>query len=232
MRERYRELSFYSHRLQVRVEGFRLERLLEKGMKAGLNIKGVHLYSETEMVCTVSKEDFKALKKLGRSLYKFTVISERGPVVSLWSFLRKPALIIGCLLTCAFVVIESLVVQSIEVNGYKAIPEVELLQVLEEEGIYKGAFRPEINWEKAEKAIYDVFPQVTWVQLAYSGRLVVLNISETDHDIYEKGVQNYPQEQEGGLQDTEDLMYTDIVATRSGYIESIAPYYGLAMVEK
>ena len=236
MRERYRELSFYSHRVEVRIEGFRLERLLDKAMKEGLNVKAVRIHSDTEMTCVVSPADLKALRKLGRALYKITVTGERGPKVKAKGFFRKPALVVGCVLACAFVIVQSFFVQAIDVNGYKGIPETELLQVLEENGVYEGACKSKIDWETAEKAVYDRFPEVTWVQLVYSGRLVILNISETDHPIYDKNVQHYKQDEEdhgasAGGADGASQTYTDIVASQAGYIESVNPYYGLALVE-
>lgn len=245
MKERYRELSFYNHRVKVRIEGFRLERLLDQAMKAGIIVKGVRLHSDMEMTCMVSQADLKKLKKLGRALYRFTVIEEKGCSVGAKYFLKKPALVIGCTLAIALVIIQASFVHAIEINGYKGIPEMELRQVLEENGVYEGACKSKIDWEKAEKAVYDRFPKVTWVQLVYSGRLVILNISETTNDIYDKDVQHYAKDErkekdgkdEKDEKDDKDdkdsavRTYIDIVATKAGYIESVNPYYGLALVE-
>ena len=63
-------------------------------------------------------------------------------------------------------------------DGYKGIPETELLNCLAEAGIEEGSYIPGIDWSRAEDLIYDAFPQVTWVQLVYDGRKVFLNISE------------------------------------------------------
>ena len=221
MKEKYRELSFYSHRLHIRVEGFKLDRLLDKAMKAGLDIKSIHLVSDTELTCWISPRDLKVLKKLGRSLYKITDLNQKGPLPRIKNFLKSPAKLIGCILACAFIITQSLFVNAIEVNGYKGIPETELRKCLEEQGVYEGAYRPGIDWENAEKAIFATFPEITWVQLVYSGRLVILNISETNKDIYD-----------GTQYETEDTAnYINIVASQSGYIESINPYYGVAMFE-
>jgi hypothetical protein len=211
-------------------------------MKAGLSIRSVRMQSETELTCMVSYRDLKQLKTLGRNLYRFTVVGEGGVTIKARNILKNPALPIGCLLALALVLFQSFVVEAVEINGYKAIPETELRRVLEEYGIYEGAWRRDIDWVDAEKAIFDTFPQVTWVQLVYSGRLVMLNISETDLDILGKDVLSFPEKEgsgekgeDGGSDENaegdSDLVYTNIVARKSGYIESIYPYYGLALVE-
>ena len=219
MKEKYRELSFFSHRVQIKIEGYKLDRLLNKAMKGGLDIKSVQIRSDTELSCWVSPSDLKKIRKLARSLYKITVLRRNGPLPRMRRFFRSPAGVIGCVLACALVITQSLFVSAIQVNGYKGIPETELRKCLEEQGVYEGAYRPEIDWDRAEKALFDTFPEITWVQLVYSGRLVILNLSETNRDIYD------------GSQDEELPRYTNIVAEQSGYLESIDAYYGAAQFE-
>ena len=221
MGEPSRRLSFYSHQIFVKIEGFRLDRLLDRAMKAGLDLKSVRMKSETELTCWISRTDLRKLQKLGKSAYRITVLQQKGPVPGAKSILSRPAFVLGFLLAAAFVVFQSFFIRSIEVSGYRGIPEEALLSCLTEKGIYKGAYRPDIDWEGAEQAIYDTFPQVTWVQLAYRGQKVWLNLSETDHALYQKEEEERPKRQ----------VYTDIVASHSGYIETIYPYYGLALAE-
>ena len=221
MGEPSRRLSFYSHRIFVKIEGFRLDRLLDRAMKAGLDLKSVRMKSETELTCWISRTDLRKLQKLGKSAYRITVLQQKGPAPGAKSILSRPAFVLGFLLAAGFVIFQSFFIRSIEVSVYRGIPEEALLSCLTEKGIYKGAYRPDIDWEGAEQAIYDTFPQVTWVQLAYRGQKVWLNLSETDHALYQKEEEERPKRQ----------VYTDIVASHSGYIETIYPYYGLALAE-
>ena len=227
MAGKYSELSFCSHRVLIRIEGFRLNRVVTQAMKAGIQLKHIRMVSETEMVCWISAGDLKLLRSLAKSLYRITVLESCGPIPRTQAFIRKPGLVIGCLLAIVMVIFQGFFVETIQINGYKAIPEQALLECLETQGIVKGAFRPDIDWNEAEQEIYRIFPQVTWVQLVYSGRMVILNIAETDHEIYGVDVPSKPPS------DSEDLPqhYTSLVASHSGYIETIYPYYGQAVVE-
>ena len=60
------------------------------------------------------------------------------------------------------VITQSFFVRTVEIGGYKAIPETQLRQCLHEAGIHEGAFIPKIDWDGAQNLIYDTFPQITW----------------------------------------------------------------------
>jgi len=228
---KYSELSFYSHRVHIKIEGFRLNRLLEQAMKNGLQVKQVRILSETELTCWISSRDLNQLRRLAKSRYRITCLDTRGPVPQTYQFLRRPGLVLGCLLVLLMVAAQGFFIEEIQINGYRAIPEKALLDCLEKQGIVEGAFRPHIQWEEAESEIYAAFPQVSWVQLVYSGRMVFLNISETDHAIYGVDVPAEGQE-ESRKYAASGRYYINLVASHSGYIESVLPYYGDALVEK
>ena len=219
--------SFYSHRVQVRIEGFRLDRFTDRCMKAGIRLRNLQVKNDTEMVCTVAGADLKQLQCLAKSTYRVTTMDERGVFPMVREFLKQPFLVVGCLLAAGIIGVQAFLIETVEVEGYRAIPEQVLLSCLEEAGICEGGWIPGIDWETAEQTIYERFPQVTWAQLVYSGRLVRLNISETDHLILGVDVPSDYAEGSGRC----EPVCTHIVAAESGYIEEILPYYGMAMAE-
>ena len=83
----------------------------------------------------------------------------------------------------ALVISQSYFVKTIEVSGYKAIPETLLRECLSESGVSEGAYRPAIDWNAAENHVYETYPQITWLLLVYDGRIVFLNISESESHI-------------------------------------------------
>ena len=117
MGEPSRRLSFYSHRIFVKIEGFRLDRLLDRAMKAGLDLKSVRMKSETELTCWISRTDLRKLQKLGKSAYRITVLQQKGPVPGAKSILSRPAFVLGFLLAAGFVIFQSFFIRSIEVSG-------------------------------------------------------------------------------------------------------------------
>ena len=221
MKARYRELNFSAHRIKIKIEGFRIDRLLDKAMKKGLDLRNIRIISSLQAECWTTPDDLKELKRLAKSLYKITEEERQGSEYRLRTFMKAPIKVIGVFLVLALVISQSFFVKTIEVSGYKAIPEMLLRQCLSESGVTEGAYRPGIDWKTAETHIYETFPQITWVKLAYDGRKVLLNIAESEDPV----ITGDFGQQTGGE-------YTNIVAAQSGYIETISVYRGLTLVEE
>lgn len=233
MRERCKELNFYRWRLQLRIEGFKADKLLNMAFRKGIFMRRICVLSETEITVWIAASDLKKLKKLAKSLYKITVLQEKGPECGLKKIRRQPFVLLGIALAAAVIFARSLLISTVIVDGYKAIPEESLRKCLSESGIYEGAWRPDIEWEKARKTLYDTFPEITWVKLVYDGTAVYLNIAETD-DLRDTS----KTDADGDAEDTDDaedtgkkITYTDLVAEKSGYVESVQPLWGEARVE-
>lgn len=213
----YRELNFSVHQVTIKIEGFRIDKLLDRGMKAGICFRNIKYDSPLAATLEITPYDLEKLKKISGALYRISVVKQKGIGFKLKNFLKQPLKVIGIIITCTLVISQSFFVKTIEVNGYKAIPETALRQALAEVGIEEGSYRPNINWKDAEEFLYDSFPQITWLKLVYDGRKVFLNIAETGDD----GEEIAPARQ----------YYCNIVAAESGYIETINAYRGLALVE-
>lgn len=233
MRERCKELNFYRCRLQLRIEGFKADKLLNMAFRKGIFMRQICVLSETEITVWIAAGDLKKLKKLAKSLYKITVLQEKGPECGLKKIRRQPFVLLGIALAAAVIFARSLLISTVIVDGYKAIPEESLRKCLSESGIYEGAWRPDIEWEKARKTLYDTFPEITWVKLVYDGTAVYLDIAETD-DLRDTS----RTDADGDAEDTDDaedtgkkITYTDLVAEKSGYVESVQPLWGEARVE-
>ena len=166
MKARYRELNFSAHRIKIKIEGFRIDRLLDKAMKKGLDLRNIRIISSLQAECWTTPDDLKELKRLAKSLYKITEEERQGSEYRLRTFMKAPIKVIGVFLVLALVISQSFFVKTIEVSGYKVIPEMLLRQCLSESGVTEGAYRPGIDWKAAETHIYETFPQITWVKLA------------------------------------------------------------------
>lgn len=221
MRAGYRDLSFSAHRIKIRIEGFRTDRLLDKAIKKGLLLRDIRIISPLQVVCWTTKEDYRELKKLAGALYRLSIQEERGVGFRAGRFLRRPVAVAGVLLVLALVIGQSFFIRTIEISGYKAIPETLLRQCLSESGVEEGAFRPQIDWQAAKSHIYETFPQVTWLRLVYDGRKVFLDIAEAEDPVV---TEDFDRES--------SARYSNIVAIQSGYVETVSAYRGLALVEE
>lgn len=230
MKVKYEALNFYSHRMLVRIEGFRIEKFLSEAADRGIVMRGMKVLSDTEVEGWVAAADVKTLKKLSKSLYCITLLDSKGPEHEVRRLAKRPVTIAGILLAGVIVAVQSLFVCTIEIDGYRAIPEDSLRRCLEQAGIYEGAFRPEIDWEIARESLRSTFPQITWVQLVYDGRTVLLNIAESQSRILSQNAE--PGSDIFVPSSETEQVYCHFVADRDGYIESISTLWGAAQVEE
>ena len=232
MKVRSKKLNFYSDRIEVRIEGFQIGKLLDAAAKSGMLLKAIRVDSKTAVRAEIAACDLKQLQKLAGARYRVTPQVRRGVVYQTRALLRRPMLVIGVLLAASMVIAESFCGAAVTIDGYRAIPESALRDCLAASGVREGVYRPGIDWGQAEAALFETFPQIMWVRLVYDGRLVVLEVAETGHQIIrgeselaadeEKLFIPAPEPQNG---------YCNIVAAHSGYIERIDPLWGDAMAE-
>lgn len=239
MKEAYRGLNFSHSRVKIRIEGFRIDKLLSKAIELGLDVRNIRLISEVEAICVLPNSELKQLRKAARSLYKITELEHTGVACKVKRMVKSPVKIAGAILIAVLVAGQSFFVKTVDVNGYRAIPEEELRKCLREKGVQEGAYIPAIDWGEAEEHIYDVFPQVSWLKLAYDGRRVMLEVQESEGHAEEdfgggRSGDSSGSEggSDGGSTSEEQKFYSNIVAARAGYIESINTYRGLGVVQE
>lgn len=232
MKARSKKLNFYSDRIEVRIEGFQIGKLLDAAARSGMLLKAIRVDSETAVRAEIAACDLKQLQKLAGARYRVTPQVRRGVVYQTRALLRRPMLVIGVLLAASMVIAESFFVAAVTIDGYRAIPESALRDCLAASGVQEGVYRPGIDWGQAEAALFETFPQIMWVRLVYDGRLVVLEVAETGHQIIRGENELAADEEELFIPAPEPQNgYCNIVAARSGYIERIDPLWGDAMAE-
>ncbi len=232
MKARSKKLNFYSDRIEVRIEGFQIGKLLDAAARSGMLLRAIRVDSETAARAEIAACDLKPLQKLAGARYRVTPQVRRGVVYQTRALLRRPMLVIGVLLAASMVIAESFFVAAVTIDGYRAIPESALRECLAASGVREGVYRPGIDWGQAEAALFETFPQIMWVRLVYDGRLVVLEVAETGHQIIRGESELAADEEELFIPAPEPQNgYCNIVAARSGYIERIDPLWGDAMAE-
>lgn len=107
MRARFKKWNFYSDRVEVRIEGFQIGKLLDAAAKNGILLRSVRVYAETEAQAEIAACDLKRLQKLAGARYRVKPRARRGAVYQTRAFLRRPVLAIGVLLAAAIVIVES-----------------------------------------------------------------------------------------------------------------------------
>ncbi|MBR3785042.1 MAG: sporulation protein YqfD [Firmicutes bacterium] len=216
MRGTSRESNFIRHRVRIRIDGYRPERLLSRALEKGLACRNVICHDETEIYCTLSMTDYRKLKKLAGHGYRLTIIKEGGTRPGLRSLRMNKLMLCGMMLFILFYLLQFCFIREISVLGCETIPEDELRTILREEGLYEGCPKT-FDCERIEKRIFDAYEQVVWTRVAYQGSFVQVEVAE------------------GKLQQQKVLNREKpchLVAEQDCYIETVRTFKGRAKVEK
>jgi len=201
--------------MSLKIEGFRLDRLLTECLAKGINLKDVRSRSDIEMTFNVTYGDYEKLVKIVQSKYRITILNERGSRPLIKRALVNKISLVGAALFCFLIYYQSLFVSEIRIYGYEAVPETQIRQVLRDAGFYEGC-RKDIDVENVKQAVYTNIEDVIWIGISARGSMAEVNIVE------------------GGMRPPpviEDDTPCHIVAERPGYIAEIIPRNGLRTVE-
>lgn len=207
--------SFSEHYRKIRIEGFGLDKLLNKCIKDRIRIRGVAFINELELTLSISSRDLKKLKKLAKNTYRITVLGDGGYGYHIKRLGKKKITILGVLLFAALLFYQSLFIVEIRVNGYEAIGERDLRESLAEAGLYEGC-RKDIDINEVKIHLYEEYDTISWVGIHFDGNLAEVSIAEGAKPVTPKVEEKTP---------------CDIVADKAGYISRVIPTEGVRAVK-
>ena len=211
-----KKFGFLKHYRKIKIEGFNLNALLNKCIEEGIVLKNLRWNSKLESTAEVKAEDYGRLGKAAGYSYKMSVEKEGGMIPFFGKIKANIVTVTGAFLLGAFIFYQGMFVAEVRVSGYESISEESIRSTLENAGLYEGVKKPD-NYNDAKAALYREHDKITWVSIYEDGRLIKVQISEAS--------------------DAEDAVPADdtpvnIVAEKSGIIESVQPLQGNADVQK
>ena len=211
-----KRFGFLRHYRRIRVEGINLVALINKCIKNDITMRNLRWHGPVTITFEIQDADYSMLKKAAGHSYKMTVLCERGAVPVFQTMKEGKVTVIGAFLLGALIFYQSLFIAEITIGGYSSISETELRQTLTEAGVYEGARKKGI-YEDAKALLYEKYDKITWISIYERGRRLEVDIAEAGEFLEE----NIP-----------DKKPVNIVAAKSGMIETILPLKGSAKVQK
>lgn len=106
------------------------------------------------------------------------VQENRGAVFCVKKYAKRFGIFLGVIITLAITFYFSNVVTQIDINGCVSLSESEIAAALEDCGIVKGTFIPNIDFESCERKIMLAIDDVAWVGIRSTGGRLVVDIDE------------------------------------------------------
>lgn len=203
------------HFLWVLVEGFQLEKLLSLCLKEQIPLKNIRIKNTMEMTFRMNQSDWSHFVRLTKKNYRIEVLSEGGILPIAKQMIMKKRTLVGVALFVLLLLYQNAFISEIQIYGYEAITESLLRKELAEVGLYEGCSKT-VDLDQVEIELFKRFPDISWVGIHLNGNLALVQI-----------VENEPVPEK-----INDQGYSNIVAAKEGYIESVVAREGKVSTQK
>ena len=131
--------------------------------------------------CSCYCRDYKKFSRIARKRHCQIKISTRhGLPFLLHRYRFRFGLLIGTSGFFAFLLVMSCFVWQIDINGNYRLSDAQILQVAEQMGIKKGAFKFGINFDEVESQLQQQFGGFAWISINEIGTHIMIEISEIE----------------------------------------------------
>lgn len=210
------KFGFLKHYRKIKIEGPGLSRVINKCIRDRITLRNLRWRSDIEYTAELKGEDYHRLREMAGHSYKVTVLKDGGVLPVVRNIKGNILTVMGAFLLGALIFYQSMFIAEIRIDGCGRVEETALRETLKEAGVYEGA-RKVGNYSSVKEMLYETFDSLTWISIYEEGRLLKVNVSESENKEPSVSKETKP---------------VNIVAEQSGIIEDIRPLQGDAKVKK
>ena len=208
--------QFFLGYINIQVEGYYIEKFLNKCVNKGILIWGLKHKKTTLIEAKVGTADFENLKNVASDNgCVVTKIKEKGIPIILKKYKKRQGLIIGTISIFLIIFILSKFIWKIDIIGNDKIGKDEILNLVEKDGLKIGTAKSKIDVKKIINQIRMERDDVSWVGIEFKGTNAIVKIVEATKkpDIID------------------EKYFCNIVATKDAIITRIIVQNGTAQVK-
>ena len=201
----------------IRAVGAEPTRILDLCVERGIEFWGARPDDELSLQINVRFRELKSVLGLAdESRCELETVSRRGAPLKLRQAQRRFVMwALPCLITLLLIA-ASFFVWKIDVEGNESISDTEILNALEESGVYIGSYHPSFTNEDIRREVMLRIPELKWVSVCVFGSRAEIIVRERTEipEVFKK---------------TEPI---NIIAEYPGVIERAQVLYGQGVVTK
>ena len=190
--------------INIEVEGFFIERFINICILKKIFLWRLERKSGTLIKVKISVSDFKEIREIAlKTKCRVHIKNKKGIPFILNKYKKRKIFAITLLVIAILIFGLTKFVWNIEINVDGDIDENEILELLEEEGIYEGALINKIDTDKITNKIRLERDDISWVGINLSGTNVIVNIVlaiETPEIIDEEEICNIVSDKEAVIE--------------------------------
>ena len=209
-------VDFVRGTVRLRVTGAYPQQFLNRMAQQGTPFWEITRPGELQLETTVYRSDLPRCRQAAeRAMCELETLRQSGLRARFYGLRRRPVLLVGLLLVVALALWSEQYIWTLDVEGNETVPAQEILRTLAELGVGVGTKWQTLDPQRLENRMLDRMPALSWFTInANSARAHVLVRERVP----------VPE-----LVDTRQP--TNVVAAKTGMIETMEVYDGQAVVE-
>ena len=201
----------------IKVVGAETTRLIDRCAAEGIDFWGVFPEDEITFVFkTRLKHAEEILGFAEKCFCEVEIIERRGVPIEAKKLRKRYALWVIPLVMIALLVVSHFYIWKIEITGNETVSDIEILNALEDSGVYIGSFWPNFTSDSIRSRVLIKVPELKWLSVSVFGSRAVVEVRERT-DI-------------PALIDEDEAV--KVIARESGIIQSISVLRGFSLFKK
>ena len=203
--------------LRINVEGYFIERFINNCLNNGIFLWKIKRKKSTNLVCNISISEFKKIKEiLKKNRCKVKILKKKGLPFFINKYKKRKIFLVFLLIIFTIIINLSNFIWNINIEGLEKIDKSELMQVLNENGLYTGKSKIGLDTKEIINQIRLDRDDIAWIGIELKGTNAVVKVVEAD---------SKPE-----IINEEE--YCNIVATKDGVITKIKAQNGTPLVKE
>ena len=203
--------------LRINVEGYFIERFINNCLNNGIFLWKIKRKKSTNLVCNISISEFKKIKEiLKKNRCKVKILKKKGLPFFINKYKKRKIFLVFLLIIFTIIITLSNFIWNINIEGLEKIDKSELMQVLNENGLYTGKSKIGLDTKEIINQIRLDRDDIAWIGIELKGTNAVVKVVEAD---------SKPE-----IINEEE--YCNIVATKDGVITKIKAQNGTPLVKE
>lgn len=201
----------------IRAVGAEPTRLIDRCAAEGMDFWGVYPEDDFTFIFKTRLRHADAIMGFAEKCCCETeILEKRGLPVEAKKLRRRQVLWVLPLCLLALLVVSSFFIWKIEITGNEQVSEIEILNALEDSGVYIGSFWPNFTSDNIRSRVLVKIPELKWISVSVFGSRAYIEVRERT-DIPEIYDENEP---------------VKLIADEPGIIESVSVLRGYSLFKK
>ena len=166
--------QFFLGYTKIEVEGYYIEKFLNKCINKGIFIWGLKHKKTTLIEAKVGVSDYEKLRNIASDNGCIvTRIKEKGIPIIIKKYKKRKGLLIGVIFIFTIIFTLSKFIWKIDVIGNQNIGKDEILNLVEKDGLKIGTAKSKVNVKKIINQIRMERNDISWIGIEFKGTMIV-----------------------------------------------------------